>query len=283
MSNFYNIRDRIDALEREGAPTVELRRWLAEREKASEVRAIMPSDLAWPLIPTCSLEEHLNGGFPLSAKVAGILDAKQGVSVVRPTLSCAIEAGRIYALSAAQRAVIKELFNMIAGMEVEVKMLATFPGMPTIVREVVLRIDPLNSARKVTIERWGDFCSMVKSREVDAEQQRQVDVLAGRISKLIKDAKNNKPKEVKHNLTTTGLAFEWHAVIQQREVAEHRKLDAGEVRDILRDLLLARGEHGLVVLVKEPSFAATSAAVREMDEQLGAEMDRVMKEMSTKK
>lgn len=265
------MRDLIDSLERESAPVLELRRWLAERERAAEVRAITPSDLAWPRIAPVSIEEHLTGG-------------------ERPFLSCAAVEGRAYALSAAQREVIREWFNMTASQEVLVEMLATFPGQPTIIREIVLRsevhVDPanlrlLNGPRKITIDRWGDFCSAAKAREVDREQQRQVDVLASRIAKLIKTAKDAKPR-VRHNLTTTGLAFEWHAVVQQKEVAESRKLDSGEVRDILRDLLLARGESGLVALVKEPSFAATSAAVREMDEQLGAEMDRVLKALSAK-
>lgn len=267
---FMNV-ERIETMVRElgahGAPVAELRAWLAASQRTAECRKVTEVDRAWPLVESCSIAEHMANGS-------------------RPVLSCALSDGRAYSLSEAQRSVIREEWNMTCSPEVSVVMLATFPGDPKIVREVVLRseqhVDPqnvrlLNGPRKITIDKWGEFCSKVAAREVERREQGEVDRLASRVAKLLRRAAGyvmeegkevyRKEKIVKHNLRSTGIAFEWHAKVQQAEVEAGEKLAPDAVRDLLRELLVSRGEHGLVELVKEPSaFGDRPKAVEDFSE-----------------
>lgn len=232
------------------------------------VRNITDLDRGWPLLAPCGIAEHLTGE-------------------ERPLLSCALADGRSYRLDEAQRQIIREWYNMTCSPEVMVEMLATFPDNPTIIREVIIRseqhIDPenlrvLNGPRKVTIDRWGEFCTAVAGRRVENADRRECDALIARVARLFKKAKESKP-EVHHRLKTPGsVGQEWHARVVQKRVEAKADLSPDIVRDILRDILTVRNEHGLVALVADPSFG--SAASRgKLDKEMAevdAEMDALL-------
>lgn len=268
-----------------GADTAALQRWLATVQERREVRGVTDADRAWPLREACSMDEHLNGKKELSQRASDAL----GVATVerkreRPFLSCAIVAGRAYRLTAEQRQVILEWYNMTCSPEVMVEMLATFEGEPTVVRECVIRseqhVDPqnlrvLNGPRKVTIDRWGDFCSAVANRKVENDQRREVDAMVARVARLLKKAKTD---GVAHELRGPGdVAHEWHAKVQLAAV-EGRTVTT---EDVLTAILEMRGEDGLVALWTKSrqstagkrsgsgEFAAADAAMDVLMKELG--------------
>lgn len=252
-----------------GADVSALVKWLTEREQRNEVRAITDLDRVWPLIVHCTMAEHLSGG-------------------ERPYLSQRICQGRAYRLTAEQRQVIFEWFNMTCSQEVMIESLVTFESDPRIVREVIIRseqhIDPdnlrvLNGPRKVTIDKWGEFCSAVRNREVEVSQQKEVDSMVGRVARLLKKAKS---ENVPHKLRTPGdVAYEWHAKVQQRKVEGKTDVPSSEVNEVLCNILSMRGEDELVALFNATARGSGSSSTKADFEfaEVGVEMDKLMKEL----
>jgi hypothetical protein len=54
------------------------------------------------------------------------------------------------------------------------------------------------------------------------------------------------------------------------------------VRDILRDILAVRGEHGLVALVKDPSFDARETKLDREMREVDVEMDKLLASLGVK-
>jgi hypothetical protein len=249
--------------------------FLADLVAARERRVPTASDLSWPLLTPCSLDEHLAGD-------------------ERPLLSCGIVKGRSYALSVAQRSILREWYNMIPTPVVQVIDLAVFPqdvAPVAIIREVVLRTeehtDPrnravLNGPRKIVIDRWGDFISACRTREIEIEQSRQSRSFLARSEKLFTRAKE---RGVRHYLSSPGsLATVWESECEAQGLTVHLTGDAEKVRqnavrEVLRSVLTSRGESALVALVREPSFFdgdGTTKLEREMS-GFEAELDAMLK------
>lgn len=267
MKNLDVIRGLIRQLEAMDAPTRELWVWLDARERAKECCTPTESDRAWPLIAPVSIEEHLTGD-------------------TRPVLSCAMAQGRAYTLDEAQRQVIAEWYRMTCSPTVVVAMLATFPGEPTLVREVIIKseqhVDPqnlrlLNGPRSVTIDRWGDFCTACAVRRVENADRRELDAMTSRVERLFKRAK---AEGVHHRFRSPGnVSHEWHARVVQRRVEGRCDVSPEVSRDLLRDVLALRGEPRLAELVKEPT---PQGGVKEDMRELDEEMDKLLASLGVK-
>lgn len=256
--NLIKVNRALQDLASEGIDVAPLRAWVREQQASREGAVPTRDDTGWPLVTPESIEEHL-GVAPRSGRTEELVDSGESpLAGRRPVLSCALAKGRMYTLSAAQRAVLREWFNMIPSPEVEVVEVAEYAPLAEpagrYAREVTLRTTPhvshgtvLNGPRVVTITRWGAFMSACAAHEREAEQSRAVARFTARIVRLLKRAKAEK---VAHDVRTPGtLSYAWHAAVESKGLTEPEA-----VRDELRDLLLARGEHGLAKLVKEPRF-----------------------------
>lgn len=277
MKDYNKIETALHYLASVGAPTGQIWRWLECEQAKGETRKPTDVDRAWLLSDDCGLEEHL----------------AVGEGKVRPYLSCALVVGRAYCLTECQREVLREWFAMTCSETVEVLEVATFPGEDRVVREVVIRseqhVDPQNKAlvngpRKVVIDRWGEFCSAVKVREFEKREQKEVDSLTARVSRLMDRAKKEK---VGHRLRTPGdVAHQWHSEVQQAEVeGRFNGLTEGEVqrvkREMLKEILLAKGEQGLARLVMETSLV--TGKLKEEFAEVEKEMDRLLAQLNVRK
>lgn len=194
-----------------------------------------------------SLAEHLNdaGTFPvLSARNATL--------------------GRQYQLSKFQRDVLRERWGMTPAREVEVVQLETFAGEDVIMCLVLRSCEHVDLARRKHVMRevvlkpaW-DFFASAARLEAEHIEQLEVDRMAARVQRVIDKAKE---MGVRHNLTAAGdIAHQLHA-----ECSASNAQSSEEVRDQLRQVLTARGHHGLAALVKSGSVSIedpTSKATR---------------------
>lgn len=192
-------------------------------------------DMRWPLVEVEGIADHLTEN-----------------DEERPLLSTQLATGRAYALSPAQRDVVRKWFNMTPAPLVEVIDLALFPE-TKFVRHVVLRsmehIDPRRRRvmNKFTIDRWGKFMSAVAEREAELAEQRELDSYTSRVETLFQRAKDEK---VQHKQRTAGyLANRLHTEVRNRKLE-----DPKEVRELFRSILLSVHEHELAKLVREPKF-----------------------------
>lgn len=226
-----------------------VREWMANVLREEAERRAVPSedDTAHPLLGDLSIDEHL---------------ARRSRGEPNP-LSCAITEGRQYELTDSQRAILREWFNMIPTPSVEVVSIAVFDGSVSplrIAREVILRTTVHrpsgtveNAPRKVVIKEWGRFMRACAQRDAEAREERELSALRARIHDLFKKAK-------KHNVfpeaSAGGIAQQWHALINEREIAKIEDVLARQAakRDLLREVLLNAGESELCALVKDPTF-----------------------------
>lgn len=243
-------------LERYGFDVKPLWREHAQRESARDGGVPSKDDTRWPRVAGEGIDEHLNRG-------QGAADN------TRPVFSCAIVKGRMYTLTSAQRAILREWFNMIPSPEVEIVDIVMWGDTPYF-REVIIKTTQLkmrgtiiNGPRCVTLDRFGAFMTACATREGEMATQAEIDRLTKRVEKLVKRANE---EDVAHNVRSAGsVAYPWHAQIEQK-----RLVDPVHVREELRIVLLSQGEQGLAKLVREPSFTAddaTNAASREAAKQ----------------
>lgn len=269
--NIPKIESNLRSLEAAGFDCSALWRELRAREVAAERRVPTEDDTRWPLTTPCSLEEHLNGGFPLTTRTAELLDRKVE-RAVRPFFGTAIAVGRAYVLTPAQRSVMRKWFNLIPTEAVEVVEIKLFDSAIAIPAHVVVKtqehVDPrnrrlLNAPRKVTIDRWGQFMSECKAVETELAQQAEVDKLTARVARLLKRAGD---AHVAFAVSAGTIAYEWHAVIEQKKLT-----DAAAIREELRTILVSRGESKLAEMVNEPNaFAGATKNEEEFSELLKA-------------
>jgi len=193
-------------------------------------------DRRWPLTEPTGIQVHL---------------IEEGGPEERPLFGTGLAIGRAYALSSAQRNVIREWFNMTPAPLVEVIDLATFDG--KVVKHVVLRsmehIDPRRRKvmNKFTLDQWGKFMSAVVAEEARIKSQKELERYIGRIVRLLEAAK---AEGVQHNQRTPRpLAVKLHTEVETRKLTEPQ-----EIRDLLRSILISEHEHELAKLVKEPKY-----------------------------
>lgn len=273
---------------------------LSRRIDARERRTPSASDLAWPASQALSLEEHLNFGTRRVANKPGDLIVASSDSDARPPFGCGIVEGRAYELTAAQRHVLSEWFNMTPSRCVEVLQIALFPEQAVaLFREVVIRTqehqDPknrrlTNGPRKIVLDRWGDFMSACKAREVEMEQVRESSRFHARVANLLRKAAERK---VTHDESGPGsLAVLWQAQCEAQGLlfkvpnkedepgATQEKERQSAIREVLRCVLLSRGEQGLAKLVKEPFFLGEREEGISPDfAEVSAELDIILNQL----
>lgn len=152
--------------------------WESYQELVSHAnREPSESDRLWPLDVSDLVSVHLAEGDD------------------RPALSCRLVVGRMYSLTAAQRDVIRDMFNAQLARLVEVLAVDTFDETAAngakIVRSVVIKtvehIDPKRrkgSYTKFTISKWGEFCSRCVVRQMERDQEQAIRQVADKVEAL---------------------------------------------------------------------------------------------------
>lgn len=226
--------------------------WLARANAEALRDREVPNedDTRWPLLEPLTIDEHI----ALRSREKSLIP-----------LSCAITEGRAYDLTEAQRAVLREWYNMIPTPTVEVVSLSVFDGSTSALRlakEVILKTTTHrprgmieNAPRKIVIKHWGRFMSACAAREVEMREERELAALRGRVHDIFKRAKNHKPQVIPVS-SAGGLAQQWHALIVERGISKivDPMERASAKRDLLREVLASNNEHALLALVKDPTF-----------------------------
>ncbi len=209
------VKGNLRYLESVGLPTKEPWKWLSEWEEQQGRRSVTESDLAWPLLPPIPLSEHLTG-------------------TERPLLSCQITMGRMYRLSAAQRSVLREWYNMIPSEVVTIVEIAALQRVTSplgedkglvplhVVISTVEHIDPknkrlVNGPRKVTIDRWGDFMQACLTRENEMEETRKWDSYFIRVNNLLQRARK---EGYRSHLQAGTVATAWQSQVDTNNIVD---------------------------------------------------------------
>lgn len=218
---------------------------LENRRSAAEVGNPTADDRNWPLVPALPISEHVEGGVE-----------------ERPVLSCALVKGRAYALTPAQRDVVRDRYAFTPAPLVEVVEAVVFPQEPTLIHRVTLKsiehVDPRRRAwlQQVTITGWGEFMSACRKREVERLQQAELGKRTAQVQRLLDRAK---ARGMEHGLRGPGtVANILHAQCEQKGLTTVLKDPDAEkarhkaIREELRVVLLSKGETALAELVNEP-------------------------------
>lgn len=225
--------------------------------EAMERRPVTEFDRQWATrLARMSLGEHYS-----RVKDRDGWDVGNEAAVLAASLC---HAGRQFRLSPGQRAVLREWYGLTPTRLVELVGVETFADCDVISAFTIRNAQHIDARERrhalveVRVHPAAEFFAAGKHQDDVYAATTEADRFLARVERLIDRARREK---VEHGLSAPGgVAHQLHAEVLARHVALD---DHSAIRELLRSILVSRGESALAELVKEPRFFPAEEKVKQ--------------------